>query len=234
VLSVSNLSVGYKGLLAVQNASFEVRKGEVVSLIGSNGAGKTTILKTILGLLKPIRGEIRLNSQVISGYPTYDIVRKRISLVPEGRRLFPRLSVRDNLLLGAYTVDSRQQIAESLEMVLQLYPWVKARADQRAETLSGGEQQQVAIARALMSRPDLLLLDEPSMGLTPKLVTEIFRTVERIAGEGVTVLLVEQNVFEALQVCHRAYVLQTGRIVMEGPGSELLRSDMVRKAYLGM
>jgi branched-chain amino acid transport system ATP-binding protein len=234
VLSVSNLSVGYKGLLAVQNASFEVRKGEVVSLIGSNGAGKTTILKTILGLLKPIRGEIRLNSQVISGYPTYDIVRKRISLVPEGRRLFPRLSVRDNLLLGAYTVDSRQQIAESLEMVLQLFPWVKARADQRAETLSGGEQQQVAIARALMSRPDLLLLDEPSMGLTPKLVTEIFRTVERIAGEGVTVLLVEQNVFEALQVCHRAYVLQTGRIVMEGPGSELLRSDMVRKAYLGM
>jgi branched-chain amino acid transport system ATP-binding protein len=234
VLSVSNLSVAYKGLLAVQNASFEVRKGEVVSLIGSNGAGKTTILKTILGLLKPIRGEIRLNSQVISGYPTYDIVRKRISLVPEGRRLFPRLSVRDNLLLGAYTVDSRQQIAESLEMVLQLFPWVKARADQRAETLSGGEQQQVAIARALMSRPDLLMLDEPSMGLTPKLVTEIFRTVERIAGEGVTVLLVEQNVFEALQVCHRAYVLQTGRIVMEGPGSELLRSDMVRKAYLGM
>jgi branched-chain amino acid transport system ATP-binding protein len=234
VLSVSNLSVAYKGLLAVQNASFEVRKGEVVSLIGSNGAGKTTILKTILGLLKPIRGEIRLNSQVISGYPTYDIVRKRISLVPEGRRLFPRLSVRDNLLLGAYTVDSRQQIAESLEMVLQLFPWVKARADQRAETLSGGEQQQVAIARALMSRPDLLLLDEPSMGLTPKLVTEIFRTVERIAGEGVTVLLVEQNVFEALQVCHRAYVLQTGRIVMEGPGSELLRSDMVRKAYLGI
>jgi branched-chain amino acid transport system ATP-binding protein len=234
VLLVSNLSVAYKGLLAVQNASFEVRKGEVVSLIGSNGAGKTTILKTILGLLKPIRGEIRLNSQVISGYPTYDVVRKRISLVPEGRRLFPRLSVRDNLLLGAYTVDSRQQIAESLEMVLQLFPWVKARADQRAETLSGGEQQQVAIARALMSRPDLLLLDEPSMGLTPKLVTEIFRTVERIAGEGVTVLLVEQNVFEALQVCHRAYVLQTGRIVMEGPGSELLRSDMVRKAYLGM
>lgn len=234
MLSVSNLSVGYKGLLAVQDVSFEVRKGEVVSLIGSNGAGKTTILKTILGLLKPIRGEIRLNSQVISGYPTYDIVRKKISLVPEGRRLFPRLSVRDNLLLGAYTVDSRQQIAESLEMVLQLFPWVKARADQSAETLSGGEQQQVAIGRALMSRPDLLLLDEPSMGLTPKLVTEIFRTVERIAGEGVTVLLVEQNVFEALQVCHRAYVLQTGRIVMEGPGSELLRSDMVRKAYLGM
>jgi len=234
VLSVSNLSVGYRGLLAVQDASFVVKKGEVVSLIGSNGAGKTTILKTILGLLKPTSGEIRLNGQVISGYPTYEIVRKKISLVPEGRRLFPRLSVRDNLLLGAYTVDSRQQIAESLETVLQLFPWVKARAEQRAGTLSGGEQQQVAIARALMSRPDLLLLDEPSMGVTPKLVTEIFRTVERIAGEGVTVLLVEQNVFEALQVCHRAYVLQTGRIVMEGSGSELSRSNMVRKAYLGM
>ena len=234
MLSVSNLSVGYRGLLAVQDASFVVKKGEVVSLIGSNGAGKTTILKTILGLLKPTSGEIRLNGQVISGYPTYQIVRKKISLVPEGRRLFPRLSVRDNLLLGAYTVDSRQQIAESLETVLQLFPWVKARAEQRAGTLSGGEQQQVAIARALMSRPDLLLLDEPSMGVTPKLVTEIFRTVERIAGEGVTVLLVEQNVFEALQVCHRAYVLQTGRIVMEGSGSELSRSNMVRKAYLGM
>jgi len=148
VLSVSNLSVGYRGLLAVQDASFVVKKGEVVSLIGSNGAGKTTILKTILGLLKPTSGEIRLNGQVISGYPTYEIVRKKISLVPEGRRLFPRLSVRDNLLLGAYTVDSRQQIAESLETVLQLFPWVKARAEQHAGTLSGGEQQQVAIARA--------------------------------------------------------------------------------------
>jgi len=144
------------------------------------------------------------------------MAKKKISLVPEGRRLFPRLSVRDNLLLGAFTVDSKQQIVKSLETVLQLFPWVKARADQRAGTLSGGEQQQVAIARALMSRPDLLLLDEPSMGVTPKLVTEIFHTVEHIAGEGVTVLLVEQNLFEALQVCHRAYILQTGRIVMEG------------------
>ena len=233
-IRTENLTKSFRRVTALDHLGLDVPEGAIYALVGPNGAGKTTILKTILGLLKPIRGEIRLNSQVISGYPTYDIVRKRISLVPEGRRLFLRLSVRDNLLLGAYTVDSRQQIAESLEMVLQLFPWVKARANQRAETLSGGEQQQVAIARALMSRPDLLLLDEPSMGLTPKLVTEIFRTVERIAGEGVTVLLVEQNVFEALQVCHRAYVLQTGRIVMEGPGSELLRSDMVRKAYRGM
>ena len=153
MLSVNNISVGYKGLLAIQDVSFEVKKGEVVSLIGSNGAGKTTMLKTILGLLKPMKGEIRLNDQVISGRPAYDVVKMKISLVPEGRRLFPRLSVQDNLLLGAYTVDSKEQIAESLETVLRLFPWVKERADQRAGTLSGGEQQQVAIARGLMSRP---------------------------------------------------------------------------------
>lgn len=234
MLSVNNVSVGYKGLLAIQDVSFEVKKGEVVSLIGSNGAGKTTMLKTILGLLKPMKGEIRLKDEVISGRPAYDVVKKKIALVPEGRRLFPRLSVHDNLLLGAYTVESKEQVAESLEMVLRLFPWVKERADQRAGTLSGGEQQQVAIARGLMSRPDLLMLDEPSLGVMPKLVTEIFLTVERIASEGVTVLLVEQNVFEALQVCHRAYVLQTGRIVMEGTGEELSKSDLVRKAYLGM
>jgi branched-chain amino acid transport system ATP-binding protein len=226
--------VGYKGLLAIQDASFEVQSGEIVALIGSNGAGKTTMLKTILGLLKPIRGDIRFNDQLISGQPAYNVVKKKIALVPEGRRLFPRLSVNDNLVLGAYTVDSQEQIAESLEMVLRLFPWIKARGGQRAGTLSGGEQQQVAIARGLMSRPDLLMLDEPSLGVMPKLITEIFGTVERIAKEGVTVLLVEQNVFEALQVCHRAYVLQTGRIVMEGTSRELAQSDLVRKAYLGM
>lgn len=234
MLSVNNVSVGYKGLLAVQDASFEVQSGEIVALIGSNGAGKTTMLKTILGLLKPIKGDIHFNDQLISGQPAYNVVKKKIALVPEGRRLFPRLSVNDNLILGAYTVDSKEQIAESLEMVLRLFPWIRARGGQRAGTLSGGEQQQVAIARGLMSRPDLLMLDEPSLGVMPKLVTEIFATVERIAKEGVTVLLVEQNVFEALQVCHRAYVLQTGRIVMEGTGQELAQSDLVRKAYLGM
>ena len=234
MLSVSDLSVGYKGLLAIQDVSFEVRSGEIVSLIGSNGAGKTTLLKTILGLLKPVKGEIRLNDQVISGQPAYKVVKKKIALVPEGRRLFPRLSVRDNLLLGAYTVESKEQIAETLDAVYRLFPWIEERAGQLAGTLSGGEQQQVAIARGLMSRPELLMLDEPSLGVMPKLVTEIFSTVERIAGEGVTVLLVEQNVFEALQVCQRAYVLQTGRIVMEGTGSELSQSDLVRKAYLGM
>lgn len=234
LLSVNNLSVGYKGLLAIQDVSFEVKRGEVVSLIGSNGAGKTTMLKAILGLLKPIKGEIRFNDEVISGQPAYNVVKKKIALVPEGRRLFPRLSVLDNLMLGAYTVESKEQIAENLETVLRLFPWVKERSDQRAGTLSGGEQQQVAIARGLMLSPDLLMLDEPSLGVMPKVVTEIFSTVERIAAEGVTVLLVEQNVFEALQACHRAYVLQTGKIVMEGTGEELSQSDLVRKAYLGM
>jgi branched-chain amino acid transport system ATP-binding protein len=234
MLSVTNVSVGYRGLPAIQDVSFEVRRGEVVSLIGSNGAGKTTMLKAILGLLKPTGGEIRFDDQVISGRPAYEIVKKKIALVPEGRRLFPRLSVMDNLLLGAYTVESKEEIAESLDTVLRLFPWVRERARQRAGTLSGGEQQQVAIARGLMSRPDLLMLDEPSLGVMPKVVTEIFQTIERISAEGVTVLLVEQNVFEALQVCHRAYVLQTGRIVMEGTGDELSRSDLVRRAYLGM
>jgi len=234
LLEVKDLSVAYGDVRALWDVSLEVQEGTILALVGSNGAGKTTLLKTILGLLKPAKGEIRLNDQVISGQPAYDIVKKKIALVPEGRRLFPRLSVKDNLLLGAYTVESKEQIAESLETILRLFPWVKARADQRAGTLSGGEQQQVAIARGLMSRPELLMLDEPSLGVMPKLVTEIFQTVERIAGEGVTVLLVEQNVFEALQVCHRAYVLQTGRIVMEGTSSELSQSDLVRKAYLGM
>lgn len=234
MLSVSNLSVGYKGLLAIQDVSFQVNRGEIVCLIGSNGAGKTTMLKTILGLLKPIKGEIRLNDRVISGRPAYDVVKQKISLVPEGRRLFSRLSVHDNLLLGAYTVASEELIAESLDTVLRLFPWIKKRANQRADTLSGGEQQQVAIARGLMSRPDLLMLDEPSLGVMPKLVTEILRTVERISTEGVTVLLVEQNVIQALKVCHRAYVLQAGRMVAEGSGSELSQSDLVRKAYLGM
>ncbi len=234
MLSVNNISVGYKGLLAIQDASFEVKRGEVVSLIGSNGAGKTTMLKAILGLLKPTKGEIRFNDQVISGQPAYDVVKKKIALVPEGRRLFSRLSVMDNLLLGAYTVESKERIAENLETTLRLFPWIRERADQRAGTLSGGEQQQVAIARGLMLSPDLLMLDEPSLGVMPKVVTEIFQTVERIAGEGVTVLLVEQNVYEALEVCHRAYVIQTGRIVMEGTGADLSKSDLVRKAFLGM
>jgi branched-chain amino acid transport system ATP-binding protein len=233
VLEFDRVSVGYKDLTVIHDVSFRVGDGEVVSLVGSNGAGKSTILRAIAGLLKPTRGEIRLRGQAIHRTPPYQIVKQRVAMVPEGRQLFGRLSVWDNLLMGAYTLRSRQLIAESLEEVLALFPILRDRREQRAETLSGGEQQQLAIARGLMSRPELLLLDEPSLGIMPKLVTEIFRTIREIRKKGITVLLVEQNVFEALEVADRAYVLQTGRIVLEGRGAELLRSDLVRQAYLG-
>lgn len=234
MLSVDKVAVGYKGLLAVQEVSFKVNQGEVVSLIGSNGAGKSTIIKTIAGLLHPQSGEIFFEKSPIHRMPPYEIVKKRISMVPEGRRLFGRLSLRDNLELGAYALPSREEIEETLETVFSLFPILAERKNQRADTLSGGEQQQLAIARGLMSRPSLLMLDEPSLGLMPKLVSEIFKIIREISQKGVTVLLVEQNVFEALQISDRAYVLQTGRIVLEGKGEDLIKSDLVRKAYLGL
>ena len=234
MLSVRKISVGYKGILAVQEVSFEVNQGEVVSLIGSNGAGKSTTIKTVAGLLHPKTGEIHFENQPIHHTPPYEIVKKRISMIPEGRRLFGRLSTLDNLRLGAYALDSREEVEETLENVFGLFPILNERKHQRSDTLSGGEQQQLAIARGLMSRPSLLMLDEPSLGLMPKLVSEIFKIVREISEKGVTVLLVEQNVFEALQISDRAYVLQTGRIVLEGKGEELLKSDLVRQAYLGM
>lgn len=233
MLSVHEICVGYKELLAIHEVSFEVRKGEVVSLVGSNGAGKSTVIKTIAGLLHPKKGEIYFNKEPIHNTPPYEIVKKKISMIPEGRRLFGRLSVLDNLLLGAYPLDSKEE-GEALENVFELFPILKERRNQRADTLSGGEQQQLAIARGLMSRPSLLMLDEPSLGLMPKLVSEIFKIIHEISQNGMTVLLVEQNVFEALQISHRAYVLQTGCIVLEGKGEDLLKSDLVRKAYLGM
>jgi len=234
MLSVREISVGYKELLAVQKVSFEVMEGEVVSLVGSNGAGKSTIIKTIAGLLHPKAGEIYFNKEPIHTTPPYEIVRKKISMIPEGRRLFGRLSALDNLLLGSYVLDSKEEIQKTLENVFELFPILEERKNQRADTLSGGEQQQLAIARGLMSRPTLLMLDEPSLGLMPKLVSEIFKIIHEIGQKGVTVLLVEQNVFEALQISHRAYVLQTGLVVLEGKGEDLLKSDLVRRAYLGM
>ncbi len=234
MLSVNNISVGYKGLLAIQDVSFQVNNGEVVSLVGSNGAGKSTVLKTIAGLMHPSNGEILFDNVPISHTPPFDIVKKGISMIPEGRRLFGRLSVLDNLLLGAYALNSKSDIQETLEKVFDIFPILKERRGQRADTFSGGEQQQLAIARGLMSRPSILMLDEPSLGLMPKLVSEIFNIIQEISAKGVTVLLVEQNVFEALQISNRAYVLQTGRVVLEGKGAELLSSDLVRQAYLGM
>ncbi len=234
MLDFEHVSAGYGALTVVHDVSFHVEDGEVVSLVGSNGAGKSTILRTISGLLHPVRGEIRLRGEAIHSTPPYDIVKKRVALVPEGRQLFGRLSVWDNLLMGAYTLRSQRDIDESLELALALFPMLEDRRDQRAETLSGGEQQQLAIARGLMSRPSLLLLDEPSLGIMPKLVAQIFETIHDIRKRGITVLLVEQNVFEALGVSDRAYVLQTGRVVLSGRGEDLLHSDLVRQAYLGM
>lgn len=233
MLEFEHVSAGYQDLVVVHDVSFHVAEGEVVSLVGSNGAGKSTILRTIAGLLHPVRGEIRLRGVPIHRVPPYEMVRKRVAMVPEGRQLFGRLSVWDNLVLGAYALTSKQEIAESLESVLSLFPILKDRREQRAETLSGGEQQQLAIARGLMSRPSLLLLDEPSLGIMPKLMADIFRTIHDIRKKGITVLLVEQNVFEALEVSDRAYVLQSGRVVLEGRGADLLHSDLVRTAYLG-
>jgi branched-chain amino acid transport system ATP-binding protein len=234
VLSLNNISVGYKGLMAVQDISFRINEGEIVSLIGSNGAGKSTIVKTIAGLIHPWKGEILFRNEPIHQAQPFDIVAKGISMIPEGRKLFGRLSVLDNLLLGAYTVRSRADVEKNLQSVFNLFPILKERQEQRSDTFSGGEQQELAIARGLMSNPSLLILDEPSLGLGPKLVSDIFRIVKEINARGVTVLLVEQNVYEALDICSRACVLQTGRIVMEGQGQELLKSDQVREAYLGM
>ena len=234
MLSVNNISVGYKGLLAIQDVSFQINRGEIVSLIGSNGAGKSTIVKTIAGLMHPVKGEITFENNPIHQTPPFEVVKRKISMIPEGRQLFGRLSVLDNLLLGAYSIDSKAEIEKTLENVFQLFPILKERKGQRSDTFSGGEQQQLAIARGLMSQPSLLMLDQPSLGLGPKLVSEIFRIVKEINCNGVTILLVEQNVHEALELSHRAYVLQTGRVVLEGKGEELLKSDLVRQAYLGM
>ncbi|MGZ6143015.1 MAG: ABC transporter ATP-binding protein [Myxococcales bacterium] len=232
MLEYSHVSAGYGDLTVVHDVSFHVEQGEVVSLVGSNGAGKSTILRTVAGLLHPKSGEIRLRKERIDRTPPYDIVKKRVAMVPEGRQLFGRLPVIDNLLLGAYTLP-QSEVQKALADVLKLFPILGERRDQRAETLSGGEQQQLAIGRGLMSRPSLLMLDEPSLGIMPRLLAEIFDTVHRIREQGVTVLLVEQNVFEALEISDRAYVLQSGRVVLEGPGKDLLGSDLVRKAYLG-
>ncbi|MGO9379258.1 MAG: ABC transporter ATP-binding protein [Dissulfurispiraceae bacterium] len=234
MLSLNNISIGYKGLLAVQDISFRINEGEIVSLIGSNGAGKSTIVRTIAGLMHPRKGEILFNNAPIHEVRPFDIVKMGISMVPEGRKLFGRLSVLDNLMLGAYAVRSRADIEKHLQSVFNLFPILKERQGQRSDTFSGGEQQELAIARGLMSNPSLLILDEPSLGLAPKLVSDIFGIVREINARGVTVLLVEQNVYEALEISARAYVLQTGRIVMEGQGQELLKSDHVREAYLGM
>jgi branched-chain amino acid transport system ATP-binding protein len=234
MLSVEKISVFYGLAQALWDVSFRVEEKEIVSIVGSNGAGKTTTLKTIAGLLRPRTGSIRLNGEDLTKVPPHRTVERGIALVPEGRGLFPVMTVLENLELGAYTNEARKRVKDSLERVFNLFPVLRERRKQLAGTLSGGEQQMLAIARGLMSCPKLLMLDEPSLGLAPFLVKRTFETVEEINEEGVTVLLVEQNIHHALSISDRGYVLENGRTVMGGTGEELLNSPHVKKAYLSM
>lgn len=232
-LRLSGVVSGYGQIMAINGISLRVDTGEIVALIGANGAGKSTTLRTISGLLRARSGEIRFDDQRIDRTPPHEIVRLGISHAPEGRAIFGRLTVLENLKLGAYQRDSRAEIAADLERVLALFPRLRERVRQDGGTLSGGEQQMLAIARALMARPRLLLLDEPSMGLAPVLVETIFRTIIEINRAGTTILLVEQNAAIALQVAGRGYVLESGAVALEATAAELRESDMVRKTYLG-
>ncbi len=234
MLELDNVHAYYGHIHALQGISMTVEQGEIVTLIGSNGAGKTTTLRTITGLLKPRRGTVRLEGEDLSAYKAHEVVARKVSMVPEGRGIFATLTVAENLDLGAYLRSDRAGIAEDLERVYSLFPRLKERRTQVAGTLSGGEQQMLAMGRALMARPRLLLLDEPSMGLAPVLVETIFDTIQEINQQGTTILLVEQNALMALSVAHRGYVLQTGQIVLADDAAALKENEMVQKAYLGM
>jgi len=233
MLEVKNVEVAYGKIVAVKDVSLTVNKGEIVTLIGSNGAGKSTTLRTISGLIKPRSGEILFEGNRIDGVPGHDIVGMGICHSPEGRRIFPRMTVRENLELGAFLRNDKAAVAADFERVLALFPRLKERVEQRAGTMSGGEQQMLAVGRAIMGSPKLLLLDEPSMGLAPVLVEMIFETITKIREQGITILLIEQNANAALEVADRAYVLESGNVKMSGKASDLRKDDAVTKAYLG-
>jgi branched-chain amino acid transport system ATP-binding protein len=234
MLRVNKINVRYGSIPALHEVSFEVGRGELVSIVGANGAGKTTALKTVVGALSPASGNIVFEGGDITGKNPAEVVRRGITYVPEGRHIFGPLTVEENLLLGAFTADTKGEIEERMEYVYNLFPILKERYRQRGETLSGGEQQMLAIGRGLMARPKLLMLDEPSLGLMPKLVTEVLEGITLLKEEGNTILLVEQNVREALELSDRGYILQTGRTIHSGRGKELLDSDIVKKAFLGL
>lgn len=234
MLEVKDVNVFRGALQALWDVSIEVKKGEVVAIIGANGAGKTTLLSTIAGLLQPSSGTILFQGREINGLPPHHILGLGTSYVPEDRKLFPRMKVRENLDLGAYSSRARARKRETLELVYQLFPVLKERENQLAVTLSGGEQKMLAVARGLMSNPDLLILDEPSQGIAPKLTMEMFEVLRKLKKDGGTILLAEQNVYHALQTADRAYVMETGKITLEGRGKELLKDDYVKKAFLGL
>ena len=245
MLEMNDIHTFYGPIEALKGITLGVKQGEIVCLIGNNGAGKSTALMTISGILRPHSGEITFEGKSIKGLPPHMIVRMGISQVPEGRRIFPKLTVKENLEMGAYTADSKQasgfrksrkrgqQIRVQFEKIFELFPLLKERHNQQGGTLSGGEQQMLAIGRALMSNPKLLLLDEPSLGLAPIIASKIFKTIREINREGVTVLLVEQNARAALRLSHRGYVLENGVVALEGEGEDLLNNEQVRRAYLG-
>ena len=234
MLKVSNVTAGYGRTVILQDISIEIGRGEVVTIIGSNGAGKTTLLRTISGLVKPTSGEITFNGERIDGHNPSDIVGRGLIMVPEARQLFPVMTVRDNVMMGCYHPNVREGAAKRFEEVLDIFPRVRERLDQLAGSLSGGEQQMVAIARGLMASPKLLMLDEPSLGLAPLIVQQMFGIVDRICQMGTTVLLVEQKAFHALKIAERAYVIENGRIAMENTGVGLLADPHIRTAYLGI
>lgn len=234
MLKVDNVHTYYGNIHALKGITLNIEKGEIVTLIGGNGAGKTTTLRTISGLLTPREGSIDLNGESLFKYKAHEIVYKGISMVPEGRGIFARLSVTENLEMGAYSRSSKEELLQDMDRVFALFPRLKERRNQVAGTLSGGEQQMLATGRALMARPSLLLMDEPSMGLAPVLVELIFDTIQKINQEGTTILLVEQNALMALSIAHRGYVLQTGEIVISDTAENLKKNPTVQKAYLGM
>lgn len=233
IISAQNLNVYYGSIHALKGISFEVHQGEIVSLIGANGAGKTTTLRALSGLV-PVNGSLQFNNQNLTQVPVFERVKMGIAQSPEGRGVFPQMSVQENLEMGAYSRNDKEGIKKDYEMCLELFPRLKERLWQMAGTMSGGEQQMLAICRALMSKPKILLLDEPSLGLAPLIVAQIFEIVKKLNEQGMTILLVEQNARMALKISHRAYVLETGKIVMQDSASNLLNNDEVRKAYLGV
>jgi len=234
ILKLNGVSAGYGGTEIIRDVSLEVNRGEVVTIVGANGAGKTTTLRTICGIVRPTGGTIEFEGKRIDGLRSDQIVALGLTMIPEGRQLFPHISVRDNLLMGAYKPSARATYKRRIEEVLEIFPLVRERLDQFAGSLSGGEQQMVAIARGLMSNPDLLMFDEPSLGLSPLLVSQVFGVIDQIVNIGTTVLIVEQNIVHTLRIADRGYVLENGEITMTGTGQELLDNPHIKKAYLGI
>ena len=234
MLEVTNVSSGYGMVQILWNVSFKIKEKEIVSIIGPNGAGKTTLVKTIAGLLTAKTGTILFNGENVEKLPPYEIVKRGITMVPEGREIFPRMTVEENIRLGAYTIKEKGKVAESRERVYQIFPVLKKKEKTLAQNLSGGEQQMLVIARSLMSNPQLLILDEPSLGLAPIIVEKVLDTLQTINDDGVAVLLVEQNIRDSLNIANRAYVLEEGKIIIEGKGRELLDNDHIREVYIGL